>query len=118
MTYPKEESTFDFEVEDQGSLVLLYPLTAAAQTWVEENLPEDRLTWGLGVVIEPRYVSDIVDGISADRLTVVGWGYYPDDNPVHRLNILNAKRDAAKTADERAIFQKDIDILRNGRERT
>lgn len=54
----------DFTVFDHGSIVILNALTEQAQAWVDEHLPEDRLTWGVnGVVIEPRYVDAIIEGI-------------------------------------------------------
>lgn len=56
----------DFTVEHHGSLALLQPLTAWANEWVAENLGDDVMTWGGGVVIEPRYLNPIVDGILAD----------------------------------------------------
>ena len=37
----------DFTVESHGSIFLLQPLTSAAQTWVDENIPEMRGTSGL-----------------------------------------------------------------------
>lgn len=61
----------DFNVVHHGSIVLLTPLTPAAHAWAEEFLPDDAQTWGPGsVVVEPRYIADIVDGIRGDGLTV------------------------------------------------
>ena len=61
----------DFLFSNHGSITILTALTAPAKDWVEENLPEDRQTWGRdGTVIEPRYADPILDGISADGLTV------------------------------------------------
>lgn len=62
---------FDVTVQDAGSLVILYPQTTQAQAWMDEHLPDDVQTWGHnGVVVEPRYVSDIIDGMREDGLTV------------------------------------------------
>ena len=63
-------NTHDFTVNDQGSIVLLVPLTPQAETWVKDNLPEDRLTFGLSVVIEHRYADDIIQGIINDGLRI------------------------------------------------
>ena len=60
----------DFHIADHGSIVLLEPRTDAAREWVEENLPEEAQTFGHAIVIEPRYVESIVNGILADGLTI------------------------------------------------
>jgi hypothetical protein len=60
----------DFLVENQGTIFLLQPLTPSANSWIEENLPEDRTTFGSAVVVEHRYISDIVAGIQNDGLAV------------------------------------------------
>lgn len=60
----------DFTVRDEGSIFLLTPETPEADAWVAEHLPEDAMRFGKAVVIEHRYVSDIVDGIQADGLEV------------------------------------------------
>lgn len=61
----------DFIVENHGSLFLLVPRSAPAKTWIEENLPSDHMTFGDGVVIEPRYVWAILAALQDDGLTVV-----------------------------------------------
>jgi hypothetical protein len=60
----------DFVVENHGSIFLLQPLSPAANSWVEENLPENRQTFGSAVVVEHRYITDIVRGAQADGLEV------------------------------------------------
>ena len=67
-------SATDFEVNDQGSIVLLTPMTESATDWVADNLPSDAMTFGLSIVIEHRYAQDILAGISDDGLTVGGLG--------------------------------------------
>jgi hypothetical protein len=62
--------TVDFTVENHGSIFLLQPLTSAAQTWVDENIPEDAQYFGTAVAVEHRYILDIVDGIQGDALEV------------------------------------------------
>jgi hypothetical protein len=64
------QSGSDFICENHGSIFLLIPRTTPATTWIEENLPSDRLIFGYGVVIEPRYVWTILVGLQADGLTV------------------------------------------------
>ena len=67
---PVDDTQCDFWVQNHGSLFLLIPQTEAASDWVEENLPEDAQTFGGGIVVEHRYISDIVDGIRTDGLEV------------------------------------------------
>jgi hypothetical protein len=63
----------DFTLENHGSLFLLRPLNSAAKHWMGEHLPMDNPEtqfWGDAIVIEPRYVAPIVDGIIGDRLVL------------------------------------------------
>lgn len=60
----------DFTVENHGSLFLLRQNTDEAEQWVEEHIPEDAMTMGNAVVVEHRYIADIVVGIQNDGLTV------------------------------------------------
>jgi hypothetical protein len=61
----------DFRLDNHGTISVLFPVTAAAHEWVEENLPADRMHWGAGgTVIEHRYVRDIVNGIVNDGLEI------------------------------------------------
>ena len=53
----------DFHVQDHGSLVLLFPVSESAQEWADANIGNDEtMTFGGGIVVEPRYVPDILDG--------------------------------------------------------
>lgn len=61
----------DFLFVDHGSIVIMHPRSDAARDWTEQHIPEDAQRWGRGgVVIEPRYVGDIIDGITNDGLEV------------------------------------------------
>lgn len=60
----------DFITADHGSIVILIPASEDARYWVDDNLDPDAMWFGKGVAIEPRYVADIIDGITADGLTV------------------------------------------------
>ena len=62
--------TPDFVVENHFTIFLLRPVTPAAFTWIEEHLPEDRLTFGNAVCVEHRFIADIVRGAIADGLVV------------------------------------------------
>ena len=60
----------DFLFANHGSVTVLTPLTEAAQEWVDNNLPDDALTFGRGIVIEPRHAGPILEGVVEDGLTV------------------------------------------------
>lgn len=63
----------DFGIRNHGSLYTLHPRNDAAGAWVDEHIArdEDGLQWfGDGLVVEPRYLLDIVQGIEGDGLTV------------------------------------------------
>ena len=60
----------DFKLQNERSVYLLRPCSDAAIEWVNEYLPEDRLDFCGAVVVEHRYISDIVDGFLADGLSV------------------------------------------------
>lgn len=60
----------DFFVRNEKTIYLLEPLTDAGREWVREHLPEDATYWGDSVVVEWRYIRDIVDGIRRDGLKV------------------------------------------------
>ena len=63
--------TPDFEDENHQSIFLLLPLTPAAESWIQEYLPQDCTYFGSAVVIECRYIADIVHGIQNDGLAVM-----------------------------------------------
>lgn len=63
--------TTDFLFADHGSITVLTPVTEDAQRWVDCYLPEDVQHFGKGVVIEPRYVAPILEGIVTAGLEVV-----------------------------------------------
>jgi hypothetical protein len=63
----------DFQLENHGSLFLLRPLNSTARDWMGDHLPMDNPEaqfWGDAIVIEPRYVAPIVDGIIGDGLVL------------------------------------------------
>jgi hypothetical protein len=53
----------DFVVSNHGSIFLLDPLTDVARAWADEHLPADHMLFGAAVVVEHRYIADIVAGI-------------------------------------------------------
>lgn len=67
-----EGRNIDFELQHEGNLSLLRPLTPAAWEWIEYNIPStEAWQWhGDGLAIEHRDVGDIVRGISDDCLNI------------------------------------------------
>ena len=53
-----------FNVEDHGTLVLVRPLTADVEAWLVENT--DGQWFGNALVVEPRYVEALVEGMYAE----------------------------------------------------
>jgi hypothetical protein len=66
----KPQVAWDASVENHGSITLVRPLTGAAKTWLEENVQEDAQYLGSALAVEPRYVDDLVAGMTGDGLTV------------------------------------------------
>ena len=64
----------DFSLYDSGSILLLTPMSDEAKDWVKEHLPEDIRTFGRGFAVEPRYMNDIMDGLTSEGLTIRGYG--------------------------------------------
>lgn len=62
----------DFVVENHGSIFLLKPLTPSATSWVEEHIGQGNgyQPYFPTVVVEHRYIADIVAGIQNDGLAV------------------------------------------------
>jgi hypothetical protein len=64
----------DFAIDLHGSIAMLWPQNEAGLDWIRENICDDHIRWGGGeyaaVVIEHRYIGDIVNGIHDDGLTI------------------------------------------------
>ena len=63
---------FDFFLENCGSILLLRPISSSARHWVEKHIGRDNgfQPYFPTVVIEHRYVRDIIVGIQHDGLAV------------------------------------------------
>ena len=65
--------TTDITLHDHGSVVFAHPHTAAAEAWIADHVDPDAQCWGAhAIVVEPRYVDALAEGIRADGLSV-GW---------------------------------------------
>lgn len=60
----------DFSVRNEGSIFLLTPNTPSAREWITAHIPDDAQILGIAVVVEHRYIADIVAGIQSDGLAV------------------------------------------------
>jgi hypothetical protein len=60
----------DFRIENHGSLVGVRPLTLACQSWLNDNVGEDAQYFGGALMVEPRFLEALVDGMSAANLSV------------------------------------------------
>ena len=66
------KTTPDFSFRDEGSIVLLTPLSPSAHEFVEERIGSDngfQPYWPI-VVIERRYAQDILEGVIAEGMVV------------------------------------------------
>jgi len=72
MSRASKAAARDFSVANHGSIALLTPQTPEARSWVDEHLPEDVMTFGGGIVVEPRYLDGILEGITIDGLSLGG----------------------------------------------
>lgn len=60
----------DFRFFNCGSVWLLRANTSAARAWEAEYLDPEALRWAGAVVVEPRYVHLLLQGITGDGFTV------------------------------------------------
>jgi len=73
MNKPEAKIGADVRLEDEGSAVLFQPLTPAAHTWMQENIPAEDWQWlGGRLAVERRYVDDVIDGLVKAGFTVAG----------------------------------------------
>ncbi len=68
---PKTESP-DFSFRDEGSIVLLTPLSPSAHEFVEERIGSNNgfQPYWPTVVIERRYAQDILEGVIAEGMVI------------------------------------------------
>lgn len=60
----------DFAINNQGTIVILTPVSPAGEVWADSHLPEDKIVYGGGVAIEHRCIDNILDGIAEAGLKV------------------------------------------------
>jgi len=61
----------DFKWFNDGSIVVLTPQSDEAEAWLDDNvMTPETMRWGRGIVVELRYINDLITGITADGFTV------------------------------------------------
>jgi hypothetical protein len=55
-----------FYIENHGTIVLVRPLTDDVKTWLEENVEEAAMWYGGALVVEPRYVEALLEGLTQE----------------------------------------------------
>lgn len=60
----------DFNLTNHGSIVTIRPMNEEAQTWWDDNVDPDAQMFGGAYVVEPRYVEQIVTGMTGEGLTI------------------------------------------------
>lgn len=61
----------DVAVSNEGTVVVIEPLTDAAQAWIEANVYAEAYQWmGRALVVDHRYAPAIVAAMQEDGLVV------------------------------------------------
>ena len=60
----------DLLVHGHGSVYLLRPTSRRGRRWVDVRIAADRTEWAGALVVEHRYIGEIVRGALADGLQV------------------------------------------------
>lgn len=60
----------DFTVSFDGSIGLVYPQTRRARDFLEGRIAPDAQWFGRGLVVEHRYLADLVDALRAEGYEV------------------------------------------------
>lgn len=65
----------DFTVANHGSICILTGQNEICRGWIEAHVgDENTQTWGqFGIVVEPRYIGDIIKGLQAEGFTGEGF---------------------------------------------
>jgi hypothetical protein len=63
----------DFELRDEGTIVLLRPVTYRACVWCEHFVSMDSDAWDRGIVYARRDFQAILDSLDDNDLTVGPW---------------------------------------------
>jgi hypothetical protein len=68
---PDPLSMADLRAVSHGSIALVTPLTAAGETWLQENTVTERWQWlGKSLGVDHRYIIPLLEGAIQDGLEV------------------------------------------------
>jgi len=71
MSNKNKTQSADVKIADQGTLWLFWPVSKDAKAWVKENMSiSDHMRLGPHFHVEPRFVDNLVQGMTAAGLTV------------------------------------------------
>lgn len=62
----------DFELQNEGSIIIIYANTTDAKEWVKENVSAAgyQPNYPNSIIVEPRYAMDLLNGIKDAGFTV------------------------------------------------
>lgn len=60
----------DAYISDQGSIILIRPVSPGAQAWIDENIGGDAQFFANSLVVEHRYADSVIEGMINDGLDV------------------------------------------------
>jgi len=55
-----------FYIENHSSLFLIRPLTEDVEGWLHANVDSEAQWFGGALVVEPRYIEALVEGLTAE----------------------------------------------------
>ncbi len=61
----------DFQMAEEGEIVLFTPLTERARQWIGMNVAEDRLWFGPSLMIDPEFAGVLIDEMLTEGLTFI-----------------------------------------------
>lgn len=64
----------DFQLSGHpgSTIYLLRPETDGAQRWIDAHISPDAQYFGPAVVVEHRFIANLIDGLRADGLSIEG----------------------------------------------
>jgi len=71
MAEKQADVSVDVFIANHGSVWLVHMLTPKAEKWVQEHVEGEPLMWGKNaLVVEPRYITNLMMGMARDGLGV------------------------------------------------
>jgi hypothetical protein len=67
---PDEEPEADFLIQNEGTIYLFRPMTAAAEEHLRDNVGEEAQWFGGALVVEHRYARDLAAALNEEGFTL------------------------------------------------